>query len=258
MRLPEKRIMEMKKLIRLEKMVSVEHLSKHFGISPITIRRDLARLEKEGFLSKVHGGAIYKGELAPEPVFSEQIKIHTSEKNAIAKEAAKRIKDGDAIIIESGSTCLAMVGYLGAYKNLKISTAGIPLANELWKLYAQRKGFEVSVCGGIIRTGSDVYVGPHAINFFKSINVDKAFISAVAVSVSKGISSPTQYDSELIRSIIQSSKETYLLCDSSKFGRYSYINVAGLDKIDEIITDKGLDPDTAREIDDMGAKVTLV
>jgi len=258
MRLPEKRIIEMKKLIQLEKMVSVERLSEHFGISPITVRRDLARLEKEGFLSKVHGGAIYRDTLTPEPVFSEQIKLHKEEKQRIAQEAAKRIKDGDAIIIESGTTCLPMVGYLGAYRNLKVSTAGIPIANELWKAYAPRQDFEISVCGGIIRPGSDIYVGPHAVSFFKKINVDKAFISAVAVSPEKGISSATEYDSELIKSIIQNAREIYLLCDSSKFGRYSYINVVGLDKVDEIITDSGLDSEILEKIKRIGIKITLV
>ncbi|MGM0365971.1 MAG: DeoR/GlpR family DNA-binding transcription regulator [Actinomycetota bacterium] len=258
MRLPEKRIIEMKKLIQMEKMVSVERLSEHFGISPITVRRDLARLEEEGFLSKVHGGAIYKDTLTPEPAFNEQIKIHRDEKNKIAKEAAKRIKDGDSIIIESGTTCLSLVSYLSPFKNLKISTAGLPIAIELWKAYAQRQDFEISTCGGTIRPVSNMFVGPHAVNFFKKINVDKAFVSAVAVSLDKGISSGTEYDSEIAKSVIDSAREVILLCDSSKFGRYSYINVAGLDAVDEIITDKGLDQDILEKIKSMGIKTTLV
>ncbi len=258
MRIPEKRIIEMKRLIQLEKMVSVERLSRHFNISPITVRRDLARLQKEGFLSKVHGGAIYKEELAPEPVFNEQIKIHTQEKKRIGKEAAKRIKDGDSIIIESGTTCLSMIEHLKAFKGLKISTAGITIANELWNSYAHRHDFELRVSGGIIRPGTDIYAGPHAVSFFKKINADKAFTSAVAISIDKGISAAAEEDSELTKAVLDSARETVLIADSSKFGRYSHINVAPLDRVDEVITDRGLNPEIQNHMKSMGLKVTIV
>lgn len=258
MRLPEKRIIEMKKFIELEKMVSVEKLSEQFNISPITVRRDLTRLQKEGFLSKVHGGAIYKDSLAPEPVFSEQLKTRTKEKVRIAKEAAKRITDNDAIILESGTTCLAMVKFLSIYKNLKVSTAGIHIAVELWKSYSNRTDFVISICGGILKPGSDLYTGPHAVSFFNNINVNKAFISAVAVSVDKGISASTDYDSELTKAVISSANKVFLISDSSKFGRYSYINVSSLEKIDEIITDNDLPKEILKELKLKGKKVTLV
>ncbi len=258
MRLPEKRIIEMKRLIQAEKMVSVERLSEQFSISPITVRRDLARLEEEGFLAKVHGGAIYKEELAPEPVFNEQIKLYKQEKKRIGKEAARRIKDGDAVIIESGTTCLAMVGCIEACSNLKVCTAGIPIANELWMAYGHRQDFELSVCGGRIKRASNTYVGPHAVRFFQNINVDKAFIAAVAVSVDKGISNANEEDAELTQAVIGSAREVILLSDSSKFGRYSYINVAGLEAMDAVITDKGLDREIVKKIQAMGIAITLV
>ena len=258
MRLPEKRIIEMKKLIQLEKMVSVERLSEHFNISPITIRRDLNRLQKEGFISKVHGGAIFKDNLAPEPIFNEQIKIHAKEKEKIAKEATKRISDGDAIILESGTTCLAMVEFLTSFRNLKISTAGIPIMLELWRAYSNRTDFIIGVCGGIIRSTSNFFTGSHAINYFHNINVDKAFISAVAISIDKGISSATEHDSELTKAIISSAKEVILVSDSTKFGRYSYINTASLDRVNEIITDNNLPKDVHKMLKSMNIKTTLV
>lgn len=258
MRLPEKRIIELKKLIQREKTVSVDRISDLLGISNITARRDLARLHSEGFLTKVHGGAIYKGMLEPEPIFNERINLFTDEKERIAQEAAKRINDRDTIIIESGSTCLGLVKYLIDKKNIKVSTAGIPIANELWKLLYVKNDMEVSVCGGIIRTGSNIYIGPHAVNYFKGINVDKAFIGAVAISIDKGISTATQYDRELILTITNSARETILLCDSSKFGSYSYINVMPLSRLAEIITDSKISHDILTKIKKMGVKITLV
>lgn len=258
MRIPEKRIIELKDLIKKEKVVTVERLSEVFNISPITVRRDLEMLDKKGFLTKVHGGAIYKDLIESEPVFSEQIKLHPQEKSEIAKEASERINDGDNVILESGTTCLAMVKHLRGKKDIKVSTAGIPIANELWNLSMIKKDLEVTVCGGVIRPNSSIYVGPHAINYFKKINVDIAFVSPVGVSIEKGISTATDFDAELMKSIIDCSNKTILICDSTKFGKYSYINVAPLAAFTEIITDKALDKDYYNKIKDIGIKITLV
>ncbi len=258
MRIPEKRIIEIKKLIQKEKIVTVDRISKLFNISPITIRRDLARLHDEGFIKKVHGGAIYNEIFESEPIFSERVKLFKEEKARIAKEGAKRIGDGASIIIESGSTCLGIVKHLIDKRNLKIATAGLPVANELWKLLVTKKDIEVSVCGGIIRPASNTYVGPHAVSFFKKINVDKAFIGAVAVSLDKGLSTATQFDAEIIKSIAGCAKELILLCDSSKFDTYSYINIMPLNEIDEIITDHNIDPNIVKEIKKIGVKITIV
>ena len=258
MRIPEKRIIDIKNLIRKEKVVTVERISKLFGISPITVRRDLGRLHEEGFINKVHGGAVFKDALEPEPVFTRQIKLLQDEKSAIVKEAVKRIKDGDTIILESGSTCLAMIRYLIDKKNIKVSTAGIPVANELWKLSMVKRDMEVSVCGGILRPDASTLIGPYAIEYFRSINADIAFLSAVGISSDKGVSTATQFDAELMRTIMKSAKKAILISDSTKFGKYSYVNVAPLRDFHEIITDKGLDDKIYVELKKKGINVTLV
>ncbi|MCL5985686.1 MAG: DeoR/GlpR family DNA-binding transcription regulator [Actinobacteria bacterium] len=259
MRIPERRRIEIRKLIEKENIISVEKLSELFGISPITVRRDLEKLHRDGYLRKVHGGAVAdRAYLEAEPIYLENIKLFKAEKEKIGKEAANRINDEDVIIIESGTTCLEVVHNLEDKRNLKIATAGIGIANELWRLASIKKDFEISVCGGIIRPQTYTYIGPHAVNFFKSINADIAFIGAVAVSLDKGIATATQFDAEITSSVIECSKKIVLLCDSSKFGKYSYINVAPLGKIDEIITDLKLDEDIKRSIGKLEVKLTVV
>ncbi|MDD5659094.1 MAG: DeoR/GlpR family DNA-binding transcription regulator [Actinomycetota bacterium] len=258
MKIPEKRRIEIRNLIQQEKSVSVEKIAKLFDISPITVRRDLEKLHERGLISKVHGGAIYKDALASEPVFMNRINLFKEEKNRIALEAAKRINDGDSIIIESGRTCQSLVKYLVNKNSLKIATAGFSIAIELLNLLNMGKDFEISICGGILRAGSSIYVGPHAVNFFNSINVDKSFIGAVAISIKKGLSTATQFDAELSRAIVDSGREIILLTDSSKFGTESYINFMPLTDIDEIITDNNLDKEYAAKIKELGIKLTLV
>ncbi|MCE5329203.1 DeoR/GlpR family DNA-binding transcription regulator [bacterium] len=258
MRIPEKRRIDIRNLILQEKTVSVEKIAKRFNISPITVRRDLEKLQERGLILKVHGGAIAKDNLMSEPVFKERINLYKEEKKRIAVEAAKRINDGDSIIIESGSTCQGLVRHLVNKNNLKIATAGISVAEELLELLNIKNDFEISVCGGILRAGSSIYVGPHAVGFFKSINVDKSFIGTVAISVAKGLSTATQFDAELAKAIIDSAKEVILLADSSKFETESYINFMPLTEINEIITDNKLDMKIIEKIKKLGVKITLV
>jgi DeoR/GlpR family transcriptional regulator of sugar metabolism len=116
----------------------------------------------------------------------------------------------------------------------------------------------VSICGGQIRPDSSIFVGPHAIDFFNSINADIAFISSVGVSIDKGISTATELDAEIMKAIMGCANKKILICDSTKFGKYSYINLAPLTDFTEIITDKGLDKQYSKRVKDNGIKITLV
>ncbi len=257
-KMPWKRQREMIALIEKDKMVSVKHLSNFFKVTYLTVREDLEKLEKEGLIKKVHGGAVLLDKIESEPVFKKQVRLFKDEKDKIAYEASKRVNDGDTIIIESGSTGLAMVKYLEEKKNLKVATAGVPIAMELMKLADERKDIEVSLCGGLIRPGVYTFVGEHAAGFFKKINVRISFIGATAVSIKKGISTATTFDAEITKAVVDCSEKVILLCDSSKFEKFSFVNVMKLDKIDEIITDNKLDKNIIEKIESMGLKITLV
>lgn len=263
MEIPEARKFKIKELLSKEKILSIEQICKHFDVSSITIRRDLAGLEKEGFLKKVHGGAVYneinkKSIIDSLPIFSKQLELFQKEKDLISKEASKRIQDNCNIIIESGTTCLSMVKYLEDKKNLKVITAGFPIAIELWKLSLKKHDLQVGICGGIIKEKIGILTGPFAVNFFNFINADICFISCTAISLDKGISTATSEDCDITNAVIKCAKKVILVADSSKFGKYSFINVLPLNAIDEIITDKNIDPKIYDDIKKIGIKVTVV
>ena len=257
-KMPKRRRLEILSIIQDKKTVSVKQLSEMFNTSYLTIRRDLEDLESEGFVSKVHGGAILIKELEPEPIFDINKQLLVEEKNRIALEASKRIVDGMAIIIESGSTCLAVVKHLNEKKNIKVATASMPIAVELGRLAAVKEDLEMSVCGGLFKPGSNDFIGPHAINFFKDINANIAFIGATALSLDNGLSTATYFDAEKTQAIVRCSKEVILLCDSSKFGTDSYVKVLPLAAVSEIITDSGLQEEMAQKIRALGTRVTIV
>jgi DeoR family fructose operon transcriptional repressor len=109
-------------MVNQKRSVSVEELSRYFPVSSITIRRDLDRLSEEGLLRRVHGGAMALSNIVTAPRASELYATITEEQMRIGREASKRVGDGDCLIIESGSSCLALVLHLEEKRNLKIVT----------------------------------------------------------------------------------------------------------------------------------------
>jgi len=258
MKIPEKRLIEINELIQKENIVSVEQLSGILKVSTTTIRRDLFKLDKEGLINKVHGGAVSKEVLEPEPIFNEVKNLHHEEKIRIANEASKRINNGEIIMIDSGTTCLEIIRFLITKKDLKVVTDGIFTSIELYKLLRKRKDIKVIVCGGEVKLEYGTYSGSYAVAFFDQINIKKAFIGAAAVSIDKGISTAKQYIYNLVRALRRNSKELILLCDSSKFETFSLINILSLSEIDEIITDNNLSYEIVKKIRKIGTKITLV
>jgi DeoR family transcriptional regulator of aga operon len=243
MGIPEKRRLEIKKILKRDNSVSVSELAKNFRVSEITIRRDLKKLEDEGFLDKVHGGALARSSILDSiPVYMEDIKKNIRQKDRIARFASSYIKDGQAIIIESGSTCLQLINYLDHKKDLRIFTASIPLAYELWKQAFDRSDMEVNICGGLVELKSNTLIGSQATGFFENIHADIAFIGAVAISLDKGIiSTDSQLDADVTRAIADNSSRKILLADSSKFKKSAHITALPLSAFDIIITDRNLE-----------------
>ncbi|MFC2159212.1 DeoR/GlpR family DNA-binding transcription regulator [Actinomycetota bacterium] len=246
MGIPEKRRLEIKKQLKQDESVSVSKLAEKFDVSEITIRRDLNKLEGEGFLHKVHGGAMSRG-LSPEsyPVYIEDIEKNIKQKEKIVKHASSYIEDGQAVIIESGTTCQELTYHLKEKKNLRIFTASIPIAYELWKLALNRNDMEVNICGGLVELKSNTLIGGQATDFFKNIYADIAFIGAVAVSMDKGvISTNSQLDADVTRSIAENSKKKILVVDSSKFKKSAHISALPLNIFSVVVTDRGIDKDS--------------
>jgi DeoR/GlpR family transcriptional regulator of sugar metabolism len=260
MDVPEKRRIEIKKMLKDRQSISVMGLSKLFRVSEITIRRDLKKLEEEGYLEKVHGGAIARETKEKyHPVFLEDIKQNKDKKEKIAAEASKFINDGDSIVIESGTTCLELVYNLEKKRNLAVFTASVPIAYELWKISLDRSDIEVSICGGLIESKSNTLIGSHAVQFFNSISADIAFLGVIAVSAEQGyLTTSSQLDADVIRAIVKNSARSILLADSSKFRQKAHIKAVPLSAVETVITDSGIDKNTSKLIENLGVKVLIV
>jgi DeoR/GlpR family transcriptional regulator of sugar metabolism len=247
-------------VVNERRSISVDELAALFPVSAITIRRDLDRLAEEGAVSRVHGGAMAVGGIVTAPRASAMSAKLTDDQLRIGREAARQIADGDFIIIESGSTCLALAQQLADKKRLKIVTASPRIAMTLADLTEKHDtDFEIVLSGGILHVYKNFCIGPHARTLFESVKVDIAFVSVTAIDLAAGVTADNVYEAEISRIILeQCSKRRVGLVTSQKFGKVSFVKVTDAEIFDEIITDARLDPVTTSRYTERGLRITAV
>lgn len=245
-------------LLDQQTLVTVIELSALFGVSEMTIRRDLLELEDAGLARRVHGGATRAIGRAFEPSFRMRQASASASKREIARAAAALIVDGDAIGLDVGSTILEMVPEFVQVDNLTVVTASLRVANKVAELHALERSLRLMLTGGITRAGELSMVGQKAVDFYRGIRLDKAFISIGGISVEGGGTEFNVDDADVKRAMIESARDVILLADSSKFAQTGFAHVVDLARIDRIITDSNIDPAVLAEIRATGVLVEVV
>lgn len=222
------------------KEVTVAELSDQLGVTGKTIREDLAKLEEQGLLMRVHGGAI----LAQSDQYGilpsrEPLAKHGEEKKEIARKALLHIQDGDIIALDGGSTTLEIARRLDN-RPLTVVTNDVYIISEL----AAKDQIRLVVPGGYrVR---NMLAGPESATYIRQLNIQKAFVSATGIHPEHGLSI---YTGDLIafkRAIIETSREVIAVMNHQKFGQTALRTFARLDEVTRIIADQGLTPATAR------------
>ena len=164
------------------------------------------------------------------------------------------------MILESGSTCLAVVPHLSARKNLRVVTVSPRLVAALSALVeTDGASMEIISSGGILNVHKDFFLGPHARAFFETCRVDIALLSVTAIDLEAGITADSHTEAEISRIILERcAKKRIGLIVSQKFGRTSFAQVAPAEILDEIITDSGADPAQLTRCREHGIAVTVV
>jgi DeoR/GlpR family transcriptional regulator of sugar metabolism len=219
--------------------VQVEHLADRFGVSQVTIRKDLAELEEQGLLQRTYGGAIYSHRSRFNFSFFEKLKLHSEKKEWIAEAALNYVHEGDTLFLDSGSTTLAFAKALpGRFRSLYIITSSVPAALELSKA-----AYEILLVGGQVRNHSLALIGPVAIRTITQYHADRAFIGTSGINLAHGHSTPNPFDAEVKQAMIRSADESYVLTDSSKFGHTCLTSFASLEEVHMTITDREIPPE---------------
>ncbi len=234
--------------------VMVSQLSKEFNVSEVTIRNDLGHLERKNLLVRARGGAIHTENLVSiDQRIAEKHKLHSVEKAAIGKLASSLINDGDTIIIDSGTTTSEIIKHIDGIRHLNVITNALNIAD----LLMAHSAVNVIIPGGYLRQNAMSLVGPLAEKNLRSFFVDKVFLSTDGFDTKQGIFTPNIDEAHLNEIMIEIAKEVILVTDSSKFKRKSLAFICGLDKIQKVVTDKGIEQDDKKRLEDAGIEVLI-
>jgi len=223
------------------------------NVSDITIRRDLIDLESKGLLTRTHGGAI-KSQIT-DKLFNYDHKINQNRQNKeeICQLAASFIDEGDIIFMDCGTTLSLLSKYLTKFSVLTVITTSLPVISELINF----PNIRLSLIGGEIDDERQATYGSIAENNITMYHANKAFIGADGVSLNKGLSSYDEKEGVVTLKMIENSDEVFLLCDSSKVEKNSFVKFASITQIHHLITDREISPVPLKMYQDFGVEVIL-
>lgn len=219
--------------------IEVADIMEAFQVSAITARRDLIQLEKDGVLVRTHGGAIRQNGKKKLFSYDEKAAINKEKKEYIASLAVDLIQEGDVIFIDSGSTSFYLTPHLKKFKHLTIITNSLPVASEL----LGHPDIRINLVGGEADHERKAVYGLVAESTIEHYHANKAFIGADGVSLQRGLTTYDEKEAAISRKIAASSEEVYLLCDSSKIEKNSFVKFAPLSILKAMITDNDLPED---------------
>jgi DeoR/GlpR family transcriptional regulator of sugar metabolism len=216
----------------------VADLATTFRVSGVTIRKDLAVLERQGRVVRTHGGAVTLGRAGAERAFDVRERIQRDEKDAIGREAAGMVVDGESIALDASTTALALARHLkarGGWLHLTVITNGLRIASEL----AGHPGIGVVMPAGFLRWEALSLVGPLGEGLFEKVNIQKAFMGAAGFAIEAGLSDATEEEAQIKRLMVRGASEVVGLVDHSKWGRAAFATFCETAELSVVLTDAG-------------------
>ncbi|CAR40597.1 DeoR/GlpR family DNA-binding transcription regulator [Streptococcus uberis] len=244
----------LEKIIQLvsdHKRIDVNSLSELLGVSKVTVRKDLDKLESKGLLRREHGYAV----LNSGDDLNVRLSYNYNVKRKIAEKAAELVQDNDTIMIESGSTCALLAEVLCQTKrNIKIITNSCFIANFL----RQYDSCQIILLGGNYQPNSEVTVGPLLKQMVDLFHVDRVFAGTDGFSPEVGFMCKDMMRCEGVQYMADAAEETIILTDSSKFSKPSLVHQLSLDRVSRVITDKELDAENRNLLGSFGIALDFV
>lgn len=239
-------------LVKQRGFVSLTDLAEAIGVSESTVRRDLDFWHSQGSLKRIHGGAMFTGDNAAQlPALESRATSQVAEKRKIAKAAAARIRDGDAILLDGGTTTLEVAHALLG-RRLQIVTNNLPIAN----LFANRRETDLVMLGGYVYPTTGVALGPFTIQMLKDVRVQQTIMS-VAGLTARGLFNGNPLLVETQRQMMRCADEVVVVADHTKIGRQSLAFLCELSVIDTLIVDNNLSAEQREWIEEAGVRLIL-
>jgi DeoR/GlpR family transcriptional regulator of sugar metabolism len=233
--------------------ISVEELSRKFGISQVTIRSDLQYLASQKLLVRTHGGAIQIPSDDEELNFSSRIELHSPEKDQIGRAAAAMVRDGEVIALDASTTALAIASHLLEKSDLTIVTNGLALANRM----LQVPGITLYLVGGFLRRDALSLVDSTCLDLLPDLNIHRYFFSAHGLTIADGLTEMSAQEGLTKERFIRHARQVVAVMDSSKIGRTSLHAFAALRNIHSIITNADAPSEYLEKIRTAGVEVII-
>jgi DeoR family fructose operon transcriptional repressor len=232
--LVEERRQKVLDLVSQRGFMSLADLARSVRVSESTLRRDLDYWHQQGSIRRTHGGAIYVGDGNGLPALEERTAKQIDEKRAIAKAAAARIRDGDAVLFDGGTTTLEVARLLVG-RPLQIVTNSLPIAN----LFASSRETDLVMLGGYVYPKTGVALGPLTIRMLPDVHVQQALISCHGLTA-KGLFNGNLLLVETQREMMRSADEVVVVADHTKIGRPALAHLCELGAVDTLVVDAGI------------------
>lgn len=251
--LGEERRQQILRRLKERGSIQVTELSALFQVTEETIRRDLERLESQGYLRRTYGGAVKVENEDHDTAFYTRNLHNRLEKQAIGAKAADLVVPGDVITIDASTTALQLVPHLKNKQDIVVITNAIKVAT----LLAGSPNVHVILAGGTLHFKTLSLIGPHAEAIIGHYNSKKAFISCKGVAADGGVTETNEIQARIKTQMIKSAKETILLADYEKVGEVAYVPVVPLADIAKVITDSKASPAELERIRKAGPEVIV-
>jgi len=254
----ELRTIKLLEALQANKRLDVQSVARSLGISEATARRFFTQLEGEGKVIRVHGGV----QLAPQLGYDYSFRVSTvhqqRQKALIAARAAELVRDNEHLFLDSGTTVLKLAEALslriqtGALRNLVV------LTNSMAHLETLGRWCKVILIGGEIRVERLAVCGSLAESNLQLFHVNKAFLGADAVNLKSGFMTTDERTSKMAQIVVERSDRAYVLVDSSKFNKSSFVQYASFAQVEKGFTDAALPRELQKAYSEAGARLEIV
>jgi DeoR family transcriptional regulator, aga operon transcriptional repressor len=244
--------------VRHHEFARIQDLARQFGVSEVTIRSDVDILARTGGIRRVRGGAMRVVETVPEVVYEARVASHQLEKRAIGRAAAAMLSPGDSVVLDVGTTAMAIADAIADRRDLVNVTVFTPGLNIALALERAIPRIEVVVTGGTLRPQQHSLVGPASTLILEQIRATFGFIGCNGIDPSMGVVGLSMPDAALKQALLRASGTCIVVTDASKFSQTALVRVCGFDDVDQILTAGRPDPLAVAAVRDAGVDVRIL
>ncbi len=231
----------------------VRDLAQAFSVSEVTVRQDLEKLEADGHIGREYGGAYLKSVRQQVRAMALQHLENMEAKRRIGRAGAALVRDGETIILDSGSTTTEVAANILGHRDMTVITNALNIALML----GAEPGFDIHMTGGHFKAPTLSLSGERSADYFRGLFVQKLFLATAAIDLDAGLTYPALSDIAVKRAMIDAAETVILVADSSKIGGRSFTALGGLELIHTLITDSGITDGDRVAIEAAGVEVII-